>query len=168
MTRWQKIVTRIRTRLGDIQQANGFRTDAGLRPIPIDNAADPLRPSQGVTRDTGLVIQIEPAEPADEQGSIRPGAHLLVVFTRQLAVFGFRPMEDRATWFDRAEELEADIKQAVFQHPEDQQFYRQLGLKSIRLGTAESVIPEAGDEFIGVEVALEITYIENLSEPWEP
>ncbi len=168
MTRWQKIVHKIEQRLGEIQVANSYRTDAGLNRVLIDTEADPARSFGGETFDAGLVMQIDPAEPADEQGAVRPGGTLMVVFSRQLSVFGYRRMADRAAWFDDAEELEADIKQAVFQHPEDQQFYRQLGLKSIRIGTAESVVPGYGDEFLGVQVALEITYIENLSAPWEP
>ena len=168
MTRWQKIVHKIELRLGEIQVASGFRTDAGLNRILIDTESDPERAFGGQEFDAGLVIQMDPAEPADEQGEIRPGGAMMVMYTRQLSVFGYRRTVDRENWFDRAQELEADIKQTVFSHPEDQQFYKQIGLRSIRIGTAESTIPGYGDEYLGTQVALEITYVENLSDPWEP
>lgn len=165
MTRWQKIVHKIEERLAEIQVTNGYHTDAGLRTILIDCEADPERAHEGETFESGLVFQDSPEEPAEEQGAIKPGQSLFASFVRTPTIFGFRKMANRADWFDDAEELRADIKKAVFTHPEDQQFYRKIGLKSIRIGSAAARVPGYGDEYLGVEVALEVTYIENLSDP---
>lgn len=169
MTRIQKIIDKITARLQEIETANGYRTDAGKRTILVSVEADPKREAGGQAYDTGLVIQIDPAEPTDESGNVALGnTPVSAHFTQPVTIFGFRKMADRTNWFAPGQELEADIKQALFSQPEDQLFWRQIGLNSIRLATAQARVPGYGDEYLGVEVALELTYVENLSEPWEP
>lgn len=168
MTRLQKIISKLEGRLKDIQVANGYRTDAGLRTILLDTEADPEREYDGESHDSGLVIQIDPAEPTDQSGNVKLGTESFAHFTQDITVFGFRRLAERDDWFGPGQELEADIKQAIFSKPEDQQYYRQIGLKRIDLATAQARIPGYGDGYLGVEVALQITYVENLSSPWEP
>lgn len=167
MTRLQKIIGKIQSRLQEIQVANGYRTDAGLRTILIDTEADPEREYDGQAHDSGLVVQIQPAEPADQAGTVKLGSDCTALYTQEISVFGFRQLANRADWFGPGQELEADIKQAVFGAPEDQQYYRRIGLKSIMIATAQARVPGYGDEYLGVEVALSLTYVENLSAPWE-
>lgn len=169
MTRIQKIIDKIVARLQEIETANGYRTDAGKRTILVSVEADPKREAGGQAYDTGLVIQIDPAEPTDQSGNVTFGSgDVMAHYTQAVTVFGFRKLADRDDWFGPGQELEADIKQAVFGHPEDQLFWRQIGLKRIDIATAQARVPGYGDEYLGVEVALELTYIENLSSPWEP
>lgn len=169
MTRLQKIVNRMIERLGEIQVANGYRTDAGLRTVLVDCEADPQRPYDGETFDAGLVVQIQPAgPPEDEAGNVALGGQAAAQYLQEVTIFGFRKLTDRTDWFGPAQELEADIKQAIFGQLEDRRFYKDTGLGSIRMGTAAGQVPGYGAEFIGVEVPLELNYIENLSQPWEP
>lgn len=166
MTRIQKIIDKITARLQEIEIANGYRTDAGKRTILVSVEADPKREAGGQAYDTGLVIQIDPAEPTDESGNVALGnTPVSAHFTQPVTIFGFRKLADRTNWFAPAQELEADIKQAIFSDPGDQLFWRQIGLNQIRLATAQARIPGYGDEYLGVEVALELTYVENLSDP---
>lgn len=168
MTRLQKIITRIQGRLQTIKQADGYRTDAGQRAILIDVEADPLRSFDGETYDCGLVIQIGASEPLDEAGNVALGGRAAAEFSVDVTIYGFRKMADRSDWFAKAQELEADIKQAVFGRLEDRRYYKDTGIGRISMGSAAAQIPGYGNEYIGVEVPLEITYVENLSAPWEP
>ncbi|MFW6024090.1 MAG: hypothetical protein ACOC8P_00545 [Dichotomicrobium sp.] len=168
MTRLQKIVERFKERLAEIRTENGYRTDAGKRTVLVDTEADPQRAYEGETFDAGLVIQIQPGEPLDESGNVALGGQAAAKFSREITIFGFRKLANRADWFGPGQELEADIKQALFGELSDRRYYRDTGLEQIRMGTAAARVPGYGDEFLGVEVALEIVYVENLSNPWEP
>lgn len=168
MTRLQKIVAKITERLEQIQTANGYRTDAGLRTVLIDTEADPQRTYDGQAFDSGLVLQIGSAEPEDESGNVVLGNRASASFVQSLTIFGFRRMTNREDWFGLAQELEADIKQSVFGQPEDRRYYDGTGLGSIRMATVTAQIPLYGDQYVAVEVPIELSYIENLSQPWEP
>lgn len=168
MTRLQKIVSRMQDRLAEISQDNGFRTDAGKRVVLIDVEADPLRPYEGKQYDCGLVMQIGASEPVDEAGNVALGGVAAADFLTDITIFGFRRMESRSAWFASAQELEADIKQAIFGRLEDRRYYKDTGIGSVRMGSAAAQVPSYGNEFVGVEVPLIIQYVENLSNPWEP
>jgi hypothetical protein len=36
------------------------------------------------------------------------------------------------------------------------------------MATASAQVPGYGAEYIGVEIPIELNYVENLSQPWEP
>lgn len=169
MTRLQKIIDKIQQRLGEIQQANGYRTDAGLRTVLISVEADPLREYSGQTFNSGLVIQVGGSETLDDQGKGPLGPRAAVILNQEVVIYGFRRMPaDRSDWFVPSQELTADIKEALFSQPEDRRFFKEAGIESIRFGTQAGQVPGSGAEFIGVEIPIEIIYTENLSQPWEP
>lgn len=170
MTRFGKIVDRMLARVALIRIANGYQTDAGLKTILIDCETDPDKPQADDDGpfDSGLVIQIQPAEPVDQVGNVQLGGQCFAEYRQQVSIFGYLVMQDRANWFHDGQKLEADIKRALFGELEDRRYYKDTGLKEITLATATARTPGYGDQYLGVEVAIELLYIENLSNPWEP
>jgi len=170
MTRLMRIIDRIQKRLEAIKTSDGYQTDAGRRTILVDTEADPLQKfddgQQGQMRHTtGLVLMLGGSEPIADAGNVLSGAQA-VMHQQDVSIFGFAPMKDRADWFELAEKLRADITRALFSRLEDRRYFKDCGISSIKLAAASGLVPAHGAEYVGVEVALSITYAEDLTRPW--
>lgn len=172
MTRWGNIVSTVRERLEQILQANGFLTDMGALVRPVAVNIDPLDVDQlsqdlGLDRiKQGITLQSIPGDPGtgDENRQIGRVHNKLVVFDQQLWVFGFSSIAGQDEWFDESQRVLADLKLGIFGKAFPT---AELGIKSITIGTSETVTAGAGDRFAAAHLPLIIRYAENLAKPWQ-
>jgi len=172
MTRWGKIVSTVRDRLQGIRQASGYLTDMGdlVRPVAVN--IDPLDVDQlsqelGVDRiKQGITLQSIPGDPGsgDENRQIGRVHNKLVVFDQELAIYGFSSIAGQEEWFDESQRVLADLKRAIFGETFPT---AALGIKSITIGTSETVTSGAGDRFAAAHLPLLIRYAENLAKSWQ-
>lgn len=172
MTKWGNIVGTVRERLEQILKANGFLTDMGALVRPVAVNIDPLDVDQlsqelGVDRiKQGITLQSIPGDPGtgDENRQIGRVQNKLVVFDQELGVYGFSSIAGNEEWFDESQRVLADLKKAIFGKGFPT---ANLGIKSITIGTSETVTAGAGDRFAAAHLPLIFRYAENLARPWQ-
>lgn len=172
MTKWGNIVGTVRERLERILTANGFLTDMGdlVRPVavhidPLD--IDQLSQDLGVDRiKQGITLQSIPGDPGtgDDNRQIGRVHNKQVVFEQELGVYGFSSIAGQEEWFEESQRVLADLKRAIFGETFPT---APLGIKSITIGTSETVTAGAGDRFAAAHLPLIFRYSENLAKSWQ-
>ncbi|HSH26693.1 MAG TPA: hypothetical protein VK972_02815, partial [Wenzhouxiangella sp.] len=88
----------------------------------------------------------------------------LVVFDQELAIYGFSSVAGQEQWFDESQRVLADLKRAMF----GQNFpTADLGIRSITIGTSETVTSGAGDRYAAAHLPVTFRYAENLAKAWQ-